>query len=314
MDLACPWNQVEEALANLVERHDDTTADEAAQASLEHLGLAEENPSGALVATPRGHRYHLARFVRQDDEAVAEVLAEILVDHPIPNGFCEVLWPVGEMPKDGAVRMLVRLLPSSSDSSGKRWLELMNKAGLIVYNRAAPTVRVLYNPSDLAPPEEEAERERRRAHLLSPDTPFQNLLSLKDVLRATKGWIRWYERHLPGEVLEVLHREIQSGQVESIRLLSGPANIDAHVQDLYVRARREWKARRGIDLAWRVLSHSKSGEHHDRFLLSEDLSRNLPPLNSILRGSTSEITVSELTAEEFDEWWAEGQDLSEREF
>jgi hypothetical protein len=33
------------------------------------------------------------------------------------------------------------------------------------------------------------------------------------------------------------------------------------------------------------------------------MSRNLPPLNTILAGSTGEILPSKVTAEDFDRWW-----------
>lgn len=41
------------------------------------------------------------------------------------------------------------------------------------------------------------------------------------------------------------------------------------------------------------------------------MSRNLPPLNTILAGSTGEILPSELADADFDRWWADGTDLAQ---
>jgi hypothetical protein len=118
---------------------------------------------------------------------------------------------------------------------------------------------------------------------------------------------------MPAKMLEVLHSELDGEKVKTVRLLSGPANITAQLKDDFKRFRQEMKKQRGIDVEWRVLTRRDAFGHHGRFFISEDLSRNIPPLNSIPAGSTDEILPSELTADDFDRWWADGTEIQQVE-
>jgi hypothetical protein len=269
------------------------------------LGYVDE--TGRL--TDAGHAYYLAHHVRRDAEASTERLALILRNNPIVTAFCGTLWGVGDVPVAGAVSLLKRLTGSGDDHSAKRWLELMGRARLITYNRKNPLFRVLFNPAELVSPDEDAAQERNKGHVLSPETPYGNLLALRDLLRAARKYLYWYEQHMSSKTLEVLHRELAKGSVARVRLLSGPANIDAEAKADFKRFAREMQSRRGIECEWRVLSRKDAQRLHDRFLFSEGIIRNLPPLNLILQGSVGEILPSEVTAEDFDTWWETGQDL-----
>jgi hypothetical protein len=185
----------------------------------------------------------------------------------------------------------------------------MNRAGLIAYNRNAPTLRVLHNPEELVPAPDEPGRERDRGHVISPEAPYGNVLALRDLLRASRGFIHWYEQHLDRKVLEVVYREIAKGQVSVVKLLSGPANADADAKAEFKRFRREMEDRRDVECAWRVLPRKAAQRHHDRLYFSEEIARNLPPLNLILAGSQGEILPSAIPAARFDEMWEDGQDL-----
>jgi hypothetical protein len=114
---------------------------------------------------------------------------------------------------------------------------------------------------------------------------------------------------MPSKVLEVLYREIESGQLVEIRLLSGPENVDAPLRSDFKRFRREMLGTRRIHAEWRVLSRREAANHHGRFFLSEGLARNIPPLNSILKGSTDEILPSEISVDDFERWWKTGKDI-----
>ena len=263
--------------------------------------------------TPAGERLYMAKHVAQDAEAAGEALAGVLKRQPVVHALLEALWPVGSVNTSGAVSLLKRLTKSQDEQTARRWLNVLNQAGLVAYNRANPKMRVLFNPTELISPEEDEERERERAHVISRETPFGNVLALRELLRAARGSIRWWEQHLPPKVLEVLYRELDGEKVQTVRLLSGPANVTADGKDDFKRFRSEMKKQRGIGVDWRVLTRQAAFTHHDRFFITEGMSRNLPPLNTILAGSTGEILPSELTEAEYDRWWADGTDLAQFE-
>jgi hypothetical protein len=298
------WRSVEQRLQEIGEGSEPNTSKDRADQILFDLKLIDRNG-----LTPEGEALYIARFVTQDREAAGEALAAVLVRQPVVFALLERLWPVGTVPTSVAINLLKRLTGSLDEQAARRWLNVMNQAGLVAYNRANPKMRVLVKPTDLVPPEEHEERERERAHIISRETPYGNLLALRELIRGARGSVRWWDPHLPGKVLEVLYGELDGEKVQKVRLLSGPANISQSTKRDFQRFQSEMKNERGIDVEWKVLSGDEAREHHDRFFISDEMSRNLPPLNTILTGSTGEILPSEVTEADFDGWAANGTDL-----
>lgn len=303
--LSVSWNAAEEKLRAIAQNFGQThqLVDDSEQVLLE-LGLAGENG-----LTQAGNDYYFARFVLEDEVATAQVLSSVLKAQPSVNAFCERLWGKGEIAVVGAKNLIKQIHHDTDETSASRWLELLNKGRILVHNRNNPRIRVLYNPSELVAPDEDAQRERAKAHVISPDTPYGNLLALRELIRAARGSIRWYEQHLPPKVLEVLYREVDGSKVSTIRLLSGPANITPNAKEEFKRFRKDMGGR-SVTAEWRVLTRKAAQEIHGRFFISEGLARNVPPLNSILMGSTDEILPSEIRADDFDQWWMRGEDIA----
>jgi hypothetical protein len=279
MKLDRSWPTLEARLRDIAEGAVDwsphlTPSDQ----DLDALGLVQSD--GTL--TQAGNDYYFAKFVLHDHERASEALADVLQHTEVVTTFCGALWGRGEIPVRGAVSLLKRVTASQDELSAKRWLEFMNAGRFVAYNR--PTLRVLFNPSEIASPGEEAVREKSRGHIISPTTPYGNLAAIRELVRSARGSIRWYEQHMPAKVLEVLYRQVEKGNLTDIRILSGPANIDEDLRADFKRFRAEMKKQRGIEVEWRVLSPKESFKHHDRHFLSEGIARNLPPLNSILAG------------------------------
>jgi hypothetical protein len=305
--LRVSWPNVEERLRQIAE---GATPDRASQADevLFEFGLVFD---GGL--TSAGHELYMAKFVLQDEGKFQAALRQVLESVPLVSAFCEPLWSVDSIPVAGATSLLRRLTGGTGDSEARRWLVLMNKAGMIVYNPSKPTVSVTFNPAEIVSDADDIALEKTKGHVISPERPFGNVLALRSMLRAATGEIRWYEKHMGSKTLEVLYREIASEQVGVIRLLCGPPTpekLEGFKSDAK-RFRKEMKDQRGILVEVRVLKSSQAFKHHDRFFIADEMSRNLPPVNSILANSTGEILPSELTADDFDEWWSKAVELSQ---
>jgi hypothetical protein len=304
LSLDASWSSIEERLREVAEGAPLDTA-LATDRGLEEFGLV--NGDGL---TDLGNALYMARFVVESEQEAEAAIAEMLKQQPVVTTFCEPLWPVGTVPTTGAISLLKRIT-GRDEKAARRWLDLMNKARLVVYNRANPKVNVLYNPTELLSDEQEAEREQTRGHVIRPQRPYGNVLALRDMLRAARGAIRWYEKHMEAKTIEVLYREVAGDDLDEIRLLSGPPKPERldDLKDDYKRFRKEMKDERGIEVEWRVLDSKEAFKHHDRFFITDGLSRNLPPVNSILANSTGEILPSDLTESDFDEWWAKATPL-----
>lgn len=307
MLLERPWSGLKKRLKLLAE--DGAAWDplrNVADEELEALGLVDA--TGALTAD--GNDLYMAEFVLGDKGAAGEALGRVLQRNEIVTAFCEPLWARGEVPVGGAVSLIKRITGDDDEASAKRWIEMMNAGGVVAYNRNRARMRVLFNPTELLPPDEEAEREKGKGHVLGPATPYGNLFAIRELVRSARGTIRWYEQHMPEKVLEVLYGQVERGAVTEIRILSGPANIDQSLKDAFKRFAAEMKKQRAIDVSWRVLSKKETFKHHDRHFFADGIARNLPPINSILANSSGEILDSSVPVEDFDAWWDEGTDLA----
>lgn len=304
MRIPVSWAKVETRLLDIA--NGKAAGEKPEDEVLAGLGLVAD---GQLTAT--GSSLFMARFVTEDVSEQQEILAECLSRSAVVTAFCEPLWSRDSVTVPGAIVLLTQLRASESETEARRWLELMNKAGMIVYNRAKPAVEVKFNPSEVVDDGEDVSRESSRGHVIRPDRPYGNVLALRSVLRAASDQIRWYEKHMGPRTLEVLYRELSEGQVSSIRLLCGELD-EGPMEQLrtdFKRFQKEMKDQRGADAELRVLSRKEAFKHHDRFFITTDFARNLPPVNSILANSTGEILPSDLTAEDFDEWWEQAKPI-----
>lgn len=137
---------------------------------------------------------------------------------------------------------------------------------------------------------------------LDPKRPFTNELALRRVLRELNGRALWYEQHMSAKVLELLIEEVQPGHLTELRLLSGPANLTAKTKGRYERFATELAAR-GLAVAWRVLPADVARDMHARVIFDDSSAWELPPLNSLLKGTVDSIRPSQIPRSLFDEAW-----------
>jgi len=94
-----------------------------------------------------------------------------------------------------------------------------------------------------------------------------------------------------------------------IRLLSGPG----HVTDKLKRAFGSFSIElrnRGVDAEWRVLPDDVAGDLHARALFDDDAAWELPPLNSLYRGTVDSIRLSKIPRQPFEQAWGSAAAMS----
>ncbi|MFQ5902128.1 MAG: DEAD/DEAH box helicase [Candidatus Binatia bacterium] len=139
--------------------------------------------------------------------------------------------------------------------------------------------------------------ETHAAIVVAPETAFSNVMSLRRILRDGEDYIWWADLHFHARGLEEIIVSIDPAVVREIRILSGPANVDDRAKKDFARFKEEM-ARKSIATAWRVLKEFS----HDRYIVSKNSCYNVPPINSLLRGSYSEI-LSTPNRPPFEDWW-----------
>jgi hypothetical protein len=128
---------------------------------------------------------------------------------------------------------------------------------------------------------------------LDPAKPFMNELALRKVIRNLRGDVFWYEQHMSRKALEILAEELDRDAVVSILLLSGAANVNEQAKRSFQRFATEM-ASSGIDAEWRIVPDSQARKLHARVIFDDDDAWELPPLNSLLKGTVDSIRRSHI--------------------
>lgn len=138
---------------------------------------------------------------------------------------------------------------------------------------------------------------------LDPNRPFTNELALRRVIRELRGRVFWYEQHMTPKALELLAEELDTSNVTEVLLLSGPANISDRAKSRFHRFSTEL-AHLGVQSEWRVLPADVARDMHARVLFDEQSTWELPPLNSLLKGTVDSIRPSAIPRSTFEQAWA----------
>jgi hypothetical protein len=138
---------------------------------------------------------------------------------------------------------------------------------------------------------------------LDPARPFTNELALRKVIRGLRGRLFWYEQHMTRKNLEPLIEEVQGGLVTEVRLLSGPAHISEKLKRSYEAFATEMKGK-GVMTDWRILPDKVARDMHARVLFDDASTWELPPLNSLYKGTVDSIHSSSIPRTRFEEAWS----------
>lgn len=267
---------------------------------LHRAGLIDEDGN----ATPAGQALHKKRWVLgQGNDAKAilgkalrpllpvQVIEQELRGFPAisEEGLLELL------KVHGAARM--DLTPDELRPA----LRTLNKLDVLVYSRQKKTVRLgrLPEEQEAAPGEDD-----RIGVLVSPQTPYSNLVGLRRILRRLEGTVYWVDKHFNARAFEDLVEEIDPGEVDEVRIISGSAENVLSPRSLKDFGRFQIEMEnKGVAAEWRVADKRVEGDLHDRWLLDAKSRYNLPPVNSFYQSQYSEILQTEAEPP-VERWWS----------
>lgn len=180
-----------------------------------------------------------------------------------------------------------------------RWL---SSTGVLAYSQKLKTIRSLAPAPDVAL----AGEIQSMAAMISPKSPYLNLVRLRRILRRLTGVVWWADPHFGTRGLEELAEELDPATVHELRILSGDADNVVSPKSLrdYKRFREELGGK-GITVEWRV-DGKANRNWHDRWIADKSQIWNVPPINTLLRNDYSEITPAS-DRPPFLEWWARSE-------
>jgi superfamily II DNA or RNA helicase len=174
----------------------------------------------------------------------------------------------------------------------------------------------LYGLFGLAPPNRRSDRPRASAvhaeersrpvesAVISADTPLDNVLWVRRILRDLRGVVWWVDPNFSRRPLEDLAAELDVRRVAEVRIMS--RDLSPKDQRDFERF-REQLARTAVRAEWRVCEERL---YHDRFLADNERCYNMPPVNLIYDQTApySEIRLA-VTRPPLEEWWSRGRSI-----
>ncbi|WP_156096696.1 hypothetical protein [Amycolatopsis jejuensis] len=232
--------------------------------------------------------FKLAWVLRKTDEA-QQALGRALRQLTPIQVIEQELHGLGAVPEAGVLDLLRQHRAVGAEVSVDdirptlRWL---NAVGVLVYSTKLKTVRSLAPAPDAAL----AGEVQAIAAMVSPKTPYLNVVRLRRVLRALKGIVWWADPHFGARALEEIAEELDTGFVTEIRIISGDAENVVSPKSMkdFARFRAEM-ANKGVVAEWRV-DGKFNRDWHDRWIADDKVTWNVPPINTLLKNDYSEIS------------------------
>lgn len=208
---------------------------------------------------------------------------------------------LGPVPEDGVLDLLRQHRAVGNDASVEsirpvlRWF---SSVGVLAYSTKLKTVRSLAPAPDAAL----AGEVQAIAAMVSPKTPYLNVVRLRRILRPLRGVVWWADPHFGARALEELAEELDTTVVSEIRILSGDADNVVSPKSLkdFERFRAEM-VNKGVSAEWRV-DGKATRDWHDRWVADEKVAWNVPPINTLLKNDYSEISPAS-ERPPLIEWW-----------
>ncbi len=158
----------------------------------EELGVFTDIPSGEL--TEAGRSIFEALYIRRDGSE-KEILRHLLLGFPPTVAIQQYLWGVADIDVEQVLTVLKTTGFWRYDSREPltHFLDFLNYAEILSYNKKTRAVRVLVSPDTPRAP---------RNVFIDPARPFSNILWIKRILGECDGSIMWLDKHFQKEALE----------------------------------------------------------------------------------------------------------------
>lgn len=285
------WSNIEQDLLGFYE--EGTELDERSREFLERINFIE---NGGVSAA--GERYLDSKFIF-DDSAHGEVLRHEVLNLREIRELCQAFYGQ-ETTRDKVELFLKSKTDVVDEREVGRFLNLLNSLNIVSYSKRTGSVR--FAEAD------QVEEQGQNSYRVTRRTPYSNIKRLRRAIRECEGDLMWVAKHFPKKGLEPLSDEVTGDRFGSVGILCGPANVSHKMRSDFERFRDEMELR-DVDSELRVMTDEEHlASLHDRWILSDGASWNIPPVNSLYRNQEADIhKVDEEPY--FEKWWDDAEDI-----
>jgi hypothetical protein len=264
--------------------------------SADFLELIDFTEDGTVAEV--GKAYLQSKYIREN-EYYKEILRSGVLKLREIRELCQTFY--GQETKRENVEVFFKgETDIDDDSEIGRVLMLINYLDIVNYSKKNGTVRFKQY--------EQVEEQGQTSYRITTRTPYSNVKRLRRCLRECEGEVRWIDKHFSKKGLEPLSDEIEEDRVKRIKILCGTGNANIGLRDDFKRFKKEMK-NRGIDSSLKVITSDEIyHEIHDRWVLSDSVSWNIPPIDSLYQNQEAEIHKTDESVP-FNEWWNSAHDI-----
>lgn len=241
----------------------------------------------------KGKQYFQDAYVYEDRNKANQIVYKDILKNPIVNLIIQVFYGRGKSTKKALCNLLNfhnitnRCLDEKDISL---LLVLLNKYNILVYDKRNKLF-CINNEVDKS--------EEVIQYYVEPSTPYSNLYNMKKILRSCRGDVYWVDKHFRKEGFELIIDGISAERVTSFKIISSQVNVTKSAYEEYIMLKEEL-GNRNIVLEWYIIDNVNF-KWHDRWILSDNIKYNVPPVLAVIRGQRSEMlkTESKIDISEF---------------
>jgi hypothetical protein len=143
---------------------------------------------------------------------------------------------------------------------------------------------------------------------IRPETPFNNKLAMKRIIKQAEEYIEWIDKYFSVSGLEMINEYVNRDNVKKIAILTSYNAANNKFRDK-VKDLKEQFSKEGILLEVRVITDKKiSDSIHDRYLITKGHTYNIPSPDVVERGQFSDIKEVN-SSPPFSDWWSSSLDI-----
>lgn len=152
--------------------------------------------------------------------------------------------------------------------------------------------------------------EKNPSGLINPDAPFSNKRQIERVIKNCDNYIFWVDKYFSKFGLEIIADGLtfNDNKVNDIRILTSDDKATEELRDIFKDFRKEMK-NKGVNVEMKVIASKKDkSDIHDRWILTDGKTYNIPSPDVIARGQYSEIKNTSADVP-FNQWWNNALDV-----
>jgi len=139
---------------------------------------------------------------------------------------------------------------------------------------------------------------------ITPANPVENRLRFRQTIASCKGYLHWVDRYFNYEGLEFLMHGLNQKDIKDVKILTSvyQDGVNQKLHNEFGRFAAEMQSKGIVCKMQVMMTKDLHRQMHDRFIIAENVTYNVPSPTTINLGQYSEIkkTSSQVP---FDEWW-----------